>query len=330
MSTHGDQRDRVCIMHLVESAAQRYNIETGVSTQMGTIYLEEPQLESPELIAAWPGIGNVGLVAADMLRGMLEAREFAEIEPWEFFYPRRVRVASGELGELEFPTSRFYFQKTGGRDLIFFIGEEQPGEAGKDVRLASLVLDVAQRFGCRRVYTAAAAVALVHHSLKPRVWAAPNRRELLEEVRGYGNTMLMSRIGGRHGQGNITGLNGLLLGIARTRGLDGVCLLGEVPVYVSQFPLSYPKASKSILEVLAANLGLALDFSEIDEVARGVEEGIDRLCEQFPDEVRQRIDQLKEAGYQEEEKSGLITDEDKKKIMQEIDGFFGKGERKID
>ena len=297
---------------------------------MGVVFFEEPQLESPELIAAWPGIGNVGLVAADTLRGMLQARQFAEIEPWEFFYPRRVSVANGELRELEFPASRFYFKKAGTRDLIFFIGEEQPGEARKDDRLANLVIDVALRFGCKRVYTAAAAVALIHHSLKPRVWAAPNRNELIDEVRRYGNTMLMSEIGGRRGQGNITGLNGLLLGIARKRALDGICLLGEIPVYIAQFPLSYPKASKSVLQVLAANLGLTLDFAQLDDLAQGVEDGIERLCQQFPDEVRQRIDQLKQAGYQEEERSGLITDEDKKKIMQEIDSFFGRGDRKID
>ncbi len=297
---------------------------------MGVLYIKEPQLENPEMIAAWPGIGNVGLVAADSLREMLQASQFAEIEPWEFFYPRRVSVTGGELRDLEFPASRFYFTKTREKDLIFFIGEEQPGEARKDERMANLVLDVARRFGCKRVYTAAAAVALIHHSLKPRVWAAPNRSELLDEIKRCGNTMLMSQIGGRRGQGNVTGLNGLLLGIARTQGLDGVCLLGEIPAYIAQFPLSYPKASKSILEVLASALGLTMDFSQLDELSRGVEEGIEKLCEQFPDEVRQRIDQLKQAGYREEERSGLITDEDKKKIMQEIDSFFGKGERQID
>jgi len=294
---------------------------------VGIIFLKEPQLESPELIAAWPGIGNVGLVAADTLRGMLQAEPFAEIEPWDFFYPHRVSVADGELEELEFPSSRFYFKRVGIRELIFFIGEEQPGEARKDDKMANLVIDVALRFGCRRVYTAAAAVALIHHSLKPRVWAVPNRDELIDEVKRYGNTMLMSEIEGRRGQGNITGLNGLLLGVAKKRGLDGICLLGEIPVYIAQFPTPYPKASKAVLEVLDSSLGLAVDLARLDEPIQEVEDGIEKLCQQFPPEVQRRIDQLKQVSYDEEEHSRLITDEDKKKIMQDIDSFFRKGDK---
>lgn len=282
-------------------------------------------MESPDLIAAWPGIGNVGLVAVDVLRGIVQARQFAEIEPWDFFYPRRVSVTSGELKDLEFPTSRFYFQKIGTKELMFFIGEEQPGEAGGDERLVDLVLGIARRFRCRRIYTAAAAVAPIHHSFRPRVWAVPNREGLLGELKGYSNTMLMSDVEGRRGQGNISGLNGLLLGFARRQGIDGVCLLGEIPVYVAQFPTSYPKASKSVLEVLAGSLGLNLDLSRLDELIHEVESGIEKLCQQFPPEVQQRIDQLRQVGYDEETKSGLITDDDKKRIMQEIDSFFGKG-----
>ena len=47
-------------------------------------------------------------------------------------------------------------------------------------------------------------------------------------------------------EGQISGLNGVLLGIAAERGMSGGCLLGEIPSVFSQFP--FPKAS---LEVLA-------------------------------------------------------------------------------
>ena len=52
---------------------------------MGLRLYQTPQLKTPILIASWPGIGNIGLIAVDTLRGMLEAEEFGEIEPWEFF-----------------------------------------------------------------------------------------------------------------------------------------------------------------------------------------------------------------------------------------------------
>jgi len=61
-----------------------------------------PEVENPVLIAGWPGIGNIGIIAVDTLRGMMRAEEFGEIEPWDFFYPKRVIIRNGELMDLEF------------------------------------------------------------------------------------------------------------------------------------------------------------------------------------------------------------------------------------
>jgi proteasome assembly chaperone (PAC2) family protein len=145
---------------------------------MGVIIYKEPKLENPVMVASWPGIGNIGIIAVDTLRNMLEAEELGEIEPWDFFYPKKVLIRNGELKDLEFPSSKFYFKRTGEKDLLFFIGEEQPADGGrtyaegkKAYQMANLVLDVAQRFGCQRVYTSGAAVAPIHHTTRPKVWA---------------------------------------------------------------------------------------------------------------------------------------------------------------
>ena len=93
---------------------------------MGIRFYKEPELKDPILVAAWPGIGNIGIIAVDNLRTQLEAELFADIEPMEFFYPKRVFIRHGELKEMEFPESQFYYRKMEGHDLILFIGEEQP------------------------------------------------------------------------------------------------------------------------------------------------------------------------------------------------------------
>jgi uncharacterized protein len=286
---------------------------------------QEPQLNKPDLIAAWPGIGSIGTIALNSLREMLEAEAFAEIEPWRFSYPHTLSIKDGELQNLQFPESKFYFKKMANRDLLLFIGGEQPTDVMKGYEMTNLVLEVAFNFGCQRIYTAAAAVAPIHHSMRPRVWAVPNRKDLLAEVRSYHNTALMGEIEGRSNQGTITGLNGLLLGVAKDNGLPGICLLGEIPIYIAQFPVPYPKASKSILEVLAAKLGLSIDLSKLDEQAKDVEQNIERLYHLIPEEVRQRIDQLKHVSNVNQEKSGTITEEDEKRIMQQIEEFFKKG-----
>ena len=292
---------------------------------MGIRFDKEPQLEEPVLIAGWPGIGNVGLMAVDSLRGMVRAAQFAEIEPWDFFYPTAVSIRGGELKDLGFPANKFYFKRVNEKDLIFFVGEEQPGKTEENYEMANLVLDVAMHFGCNRVYTAAAAVTQVHHTMKPMVWAVPNSKKLIGEVERYDNVILMSAIEERGRQGNITGLNGLLVGVARKRGLDGICLLGEIPLYVSQLPISYPKASKSILEVLASSLGIRIDLGRLDSLAENVELEIERIYQKLPPEIRERIDQLKYVSQVEHTEAEQITEEDKKRIIQDIEEFFKKG-----
>jgi len=301
---------------------------------MGIRLHKIPEVENPVLIAGWPGIGNIGIIAVDALRGTLRAEEFGEIEPWDFFYPRKVLIRDGELVDLEFPINKFYFKRTEKKDLIFFIGEEQPALAGrayaegkKAYQMANLVLDVASKFGCRRVFTSGAAVAPIHHTVRPRVWAVPNIEGLVDEVRSYENTLLMSDVEGRGGQGNITGLNGLLLGVAKKRGMEAICIMGEIPVYLQGLPLPYPKASKSVLEVLTAALALRIEMEGIDELVQRSETDVERLYEMFPSEIKEQLDKLKYVTYAKPTEPGPITEEDKKRILEDIDKFFKKEPR---
>ena len=64
---------------------------------MGIRLYQEPKLERPDLIAAWPGIGNIGIIAVNTLRSQVQVEELGEIEPWDFFYPRRVSNKDGLL-----------------------------------------------------------------------------------------------------------------------------------------------------------------------------------------------------------------------------------------
>jgi proteasome assembly chaperone (PAC2) family protein len=216
-------------------------------------------------------------------------------------------------------------------DVLFFIGEEQPTDVGKiyaegrkAYRMANLVLDVAEKFGCRRVYTSGAAVALIHHTTKPRVWAVPNNVGLLPEVKECDNTVLMSDIEGREGQGNITGLNGLLLGVAKKRGLEAICLMGEIPVYLQGLPLSYPRASKAVLEVLSRRLGVEVNLDTLDELDRKVQQRIEEFYQQIPLEIRGQLDRLKQVAHAQPAEPGPITEEEEKKIMEDVERFFRK------
>jgi len=296
---------------------------------MGIKLFKQPELEKPDLICGWPGIGNIGLVAIDTLKGALKAEEFGEIEPWDFFYPKKVSIRDGLLKDLEFPTNKFYYNRLEKGDLMFFIGEKQPTEgermyaAGeKAYHMANLVLDVAEKFGCHRVYTSGACVSPVHHTVKPRVVSVVSSEKLTEEVTRYQNTILISEMGGREDEGVITGLNGLLLAVAKKRGWESICLMGEIPDWLSGSPFPYPMASKSVLEVFADILGIRIDLSILDKMVARVEEVIEKVYEAFPPEIKERYDQRK---FVAQAKPRGISEEDAKWIKEHIDELFKKG-----
>ncbi|MBI4181160.1 MAG: PAC2 family protein, partial [Chloroflexi bacterium] len=258
----------------------------------------------------------------------INAEELGEIEPWEFFYPTKVTIKASVLENLEFPGNKFYYKRLDGKDLIFFIGDEQPTDGGgiyaagkKAYQLANMVLDVAERFGCRRIYTSDATVTLTHHTLKPRVWAATSRSDLNEKLKDYPNTILMGEVEGSRNRDNIIGLNGLLLGLAKKRGVEGICLMGEIPDYLTRAPFPYPRASKSVLEVLTKFLGIEIDYGALDEMIVRIDSVIDGIYEQLPPRVKERIEQRKSIV---EANPGIITEEDEKWIKEHIDEFFQK------
>ncbi len=301
---------------------------------MGVVLYKEPKLEKPDLIACWPGIGNIGIIAINTLRGQIDAEEMGEIEPWDFFYPKNVTIRAGVLEDLDFPFNKFYFKIHRKKDLLFFIGEEQPAdgervyaEGKKAYQMANLVLDVAERFGCERVYTSGAAVSFTHHELKPRVWAVTSKEDLTREMKKYNNAILMSEIEGRSEKGNITGLNGLLLGLAKKRGFDSICLMGEIPDYLSGVPFPYPRASKSILEILTRIIGVEIDYTPIDEMAVQVDEIIANIYEKLPPEIKDKIEQRKLCRLPLPE---TITEEDEEWLKEHLDELLkgGRGDER--
>jgi hypothetical protein len=268
---------------------------------MGIKLYKKPDLEKPMMFVGWPGIGNIGIIAVNALKDILRGEEFGEIESWDFFYPRKVFIQNGLLKDLEFPSNKFYYARTEKKDLIIFIGEEQPAFGGrmyasgdKAYEMANLVIDVGLQFGCQRIYTSGACVSPIHHQMKPRVCAVVSSEELKEEVIRTSNSVLMSELEGRsEGDGVITGLNGLLLGVAKKRGLGGICLMGEIPDWLSGASFPYPRASRSVLEVFAEILGIQLDLGFLEKIEGQIEEIVESFYAKFPSEMKEEYDQRK-------------------------------------
>lgn len=219
--------------------------------------IARPKLKEPYMLAAWPGIANVALIVGTFLAHKLTPKPLAEIIAPHFFDPIGVLVQNNLVESPQFPESRFFYwkNKPGKRDLILFLGDDQP--QSKTYELAHSVIDVAERFGVKRIYTCAAALTRIHHSEQPKVWGAATTPELIEEIKS--RQLVLG------GNLQISGLNGLLLGVAKDRRMDAMCLLGEVPHYASRFP--NPTAALVIAEVLLEMLDIDVELDELKEQA---------------------------------------------------------------
>jgi proteasome assembly chaperone (PAC2) family protein len=250
---------------------------------------KQPRPKNCSMLASWPGIGDVSLTAAKYFVEKLNAVEIGEIEPINFFEPMGVTVRDNVVDSPRFPESKFYYwQSRSNREqsLVIFIGEEQPGFKGYE--LVNCVLDVAQRFKVARVYSCAAAVTRIHHSEEMKVWGAATTSKLVDELSKH-NVVLRGNL-------RIAGLNGLILGMAKERGMEGICLLGEVPAYATQ--IANPRASLAVLGILTKMLRIELDLTELGHLAEQVDEEMDRIAKRVTAEF---IDQFTEPIWEQDE-----------------------------
>ena len=233
-----------------------------------------PKLNSPNMLAAWPGIGDVATIVANYLRRKLDFKELGTVEASHFFDPIGVLVKENVVEAPQFPQSNFYYWKNkgGGSDIILFIGEDQPVSKGYD--LANCVLDIGLKFQVKRVYTCAAAMTRIHHTEPPRVWGVATSQQVTEDLKKYDLVQA--------GNLQIAGLNGLLLGVAKERDIEGVCLLGEVPMYATR--IQNPVAALAVLKVLTKVLGIEIDLAELAGLAVEASERMKQMAAQAMEE----------------------------------------------
>ncbi len=241
--------------------------------------LKKMRLKNPVLVAAWPGMGDVALKAAMYLRDKLNAAPIAELDPGEYFHPSGVSVDKSLISLPHYPVGKFYAAKNSasGSDLVIFVSEAQPF-VEKSYFYAQEIIQFAASLKIKTVYTFAAMPLPIEHTQMPQVHVASTEKQTLKAFERAGVRPMTS--------GQISGLNGLILGVAKENGLEGVCLLGEIPLYTVQ--IENPMASMAVLKALSEALRLSFDLADLRRHA-------DRIIE----EIEHLIDYLKNPGEEE-------------------------------
>ncbi len=176
-------------------------------------FLSRPTLENPVLVEGLPGFGNVGKLAGRLLIEFTRAEVFAELYSPSF--PDYVFV--NKDGICRPPRYEFSAATFGKTQFLILTGDAQPSR--EDVvahyTLCDEILGFAEQFGCRFIATMGGVP-------QPRpageVYVAATSDKLAVETMEKGAVL--------YGSGRIVGAAGLLLGLAKERGWNGVCLLG--------------------------------------------------------------------------------------------------------
>ncbi|HYX56011.1 MAG TPA: proteasome assembly chaperone family protein [Nitrososphaeraceae archaeon] len=212
-----------------------------------------PNIDSPYLICGFPGSGYVGKIAVDHLIQELKAKHLADVYSTSF--PPQVLIRTD--GTADLMKNSIFYSKDSNTNILLLTGDSQPVNPDSEYVLAEEILDIAAKFNTKHVFTLAAYITGVFVD-KPRIFGTATDADIVKSF--YEKNISTMDVG------SITGMNGLIIGIAKLRGMRGTCLLGETSGYVVD-----AKASKSILETLLSIVGIKIDMATLEKRAKDTE-----------------------------------------------------------
>jgi len=243
----------------------------GVNMDTEFKIIEEPDLDDPILIEGLPGIGNVGRIAAEYMIKHLDAKKFAELYSPHFM--PIVLIDDDEVSLLKFEF--YYWKNDNGNDVIFLIGDSQAGKEGSrgHFEVSESVLDLAKRFGVKRILTLGGySTGDLGDEMEegPEVLGAVTHKEMIDEFDEF--NINFEDTGSNIGM--IVGGTGLLLGMAKKRDMDGLCLMGET----AGFPiLTDPMSAESIVEIVSDIFNMDIPLDDMDEKVKEMEDFLEKL-----------------------------------------------------
>jgi uncharacterized protein len=221
------------------------------------------------LICGLPGAAYIGKLSVDYLIQQLKAELFGEV--YSRFFPPYVIIKEDGLVEILRNELNHVRDETG-KDLVFLAGNAQAFSPEGQYEVTEKVLDWAIANGIKRVYSIAALVTDKQYDT-PAVFATATSAALLEEAKAKGAQVL--------DHGIIGGENGLIIGLARKKDLDGICLLAETHGYQTpngEYVID-PRAAKAALNILTQILGIKVDMDPMEKQALQMDEAIAKMAE---------------------------------------------------
>jgi uncharacterized protein (TIGR00162 family) len=247
----------------------------------------EIQPNNPVLIEGLPGLGLVGKIAIRYLIKQLKAQKIAYLYSPHFPY----FVLVNKKGNVRLLRGAFYYWKNpkGENDLILFTGDSQSQTIEGQYEIADRMIDFAEKYHVKTIATIGG--YRMEAKEKPKVFVAATSQDVISKTIAAG--AIISSSGSP-----IVGTAGLILGLARFKKIEALCLLGETRGYLPD-----PLAAKSVLEVLKSVFNFDVDLEGLNEEIARAETMVTRL-QQIEEK---RAIQAEETKKQEDKKTTYIS-----------------------
>ncbi len=183
------------------------------------------------------------------------------------------------------------------KDLILLTGDSQPVVPGSEYVLSEQILDLITKFKISNIYSLASYVT-GNFVNDPKIYGTATNPEMVKTFRSFNISTLDN--------GNITGMNGLILGLGKLRGIEGICLLGETSGYVID-----AKASKHLLEILNNVLGIHINMDEMNKRSKDTE----LLIKNLEQQMMAKSGQFPQSVPTEEQEEELMFPQNRKSNM---------------
>ena len=232
------------------------------------------------LVCGLPGMAYVGKIPVDYLIQQLKAELIGEV--YSKHFPPYVIINKDGLVEL-LRNEIHCLESDSGRFIVFLSGNAQAFSPEGQYEMVERVLDWAIEKKVKRVISIAALVTDRPFE-SPSVYCSTTSSSLLEEAKVLGVQPL--------DQGIIGGENGLIIGLARKKNIEGICLLTETHGYqtpTGEYVMD-PRTAPATLNVLAKLLNLKVDMEPMEKRITQMDEAFAKMAE-FDRRVREEIQQ---------------------------------------
>ena len=219
--------------------------------------IHDYKLKDIVLISSLPDMGKVGGIVTQHIIKKLDAKKAAQIfladKPW----------VNLKEGLVNLPTDEYFLAVDEKNSIVIFTGENQPQEPGTVFKIANKVLDTVTQMGNIKMVISAGGYLPSESGKGDAVFGVATNSSSMDLLKSNNVKPLASEVK------SITWFNGVILGISKSKSIDGVGLFGEI---VDAESPQY-KAASNILKVIGKIIKIEIGTKELDDkvVERPVE-----------------------------------------------------------